>query len=158
MADMGFNLFLPWLIILAITYGALEKYEFVSDETQVNGAIAIAFAFLVILGVYQFAPPGIFTNFAAAVAFGAFALVGFMILLTTAGYDVTEFSEEKWSLPFIIAVVIFLVSFIAIVATYIDIGGLLGEDLDGFNDVVMPILILVFFIIVIGQTTSGDGE
>ena len=152
MTDMGFRLFLPWLLVLAITYGLLEQYEIISSETQVNGSIALAMAFFTILGVNQYAPAGIFTNFAAAIAFGLFGLLGLMILIAVTGYDMSQFAEK--GTPRYFAYTIFIVSFITIVVTYVDIGNVVGEGANAFNDVILPILILIFFILLVRETTK----
>ncbi len=153
MVEMGFRLFLPWLLVLSVSYGLLEKYEVVSGETQVNGSIALAMAFLSIIGINQFAPAGIFTNFAAAITFGLFGLLGFMVLVAMAGYDINEYAEG--GTPRYFAVTIFVVSFVTVVVTYIDIDNLIGETQSVFNDVIMPILILVFFLLIVQQTTKS---
>jgi cytochrome c oxidase subunit IV len=153
MMEMGFRLFLPWLLVLSVTYGLLEKYQVVSDETQVNGSIALAMAFLTILGVNQYAPVGIFTNFAAAIAFGLFGLLGFMVLVAMTGYDLDNYAEggtPRW-----FAVTIFVVAFIAVIVTYVDISNLIGETQSVFNDVILPILVLVFFILVVRETARA---
>lgn len=150
MAEMGFRLFLPWLLVLSVTYGLLEKYEIVSGETQVNGSIALTMAFLTIIGVNQFAPAGIFTNFAAAIAFGLFGILGFMVLVAMAGFDLEKYQDggtPKW-----FAYTIFVVVFVTVVVTYIDIGTIVGEGANAFEDVILPILILIFFILIVRQT------
>jgi len=155
MTEMGFRLFFPWFLVLAVTYGLLEKYEIISDETQVNGSIALAMAFLTILGVSEFAPPGIFTNFAAAVSFGLFGLLGLMVLIAVTGYDLSEYEDS--GAPRIFAIVIFVVSFVTIVVTYVDIGSLIGESGQVFDEVILPILILIFFILIVRET-AGSGS
>lgn len=153
MTEMGFRLFLPWLLVLSVTYGLLEKYQVVSDETQVNGSIALAMAFLAIIGVNNFAPAGIFTNFAAAITFGLFGLLGFMVLVAMAGYDIEKYAEggtPRW-----FAVTIFVVSFITVVVIYIDIPNLIGGTQNVFEEIILPILILVFFLLLVQQTTKS---
>ena len=161
MASMDvFQLFFPWLFVLAITYGLLEKHGVFSEDSTVNGVIALALAFLTIGGAAMFIPAGMFTHFAAALAFGLFAIIGFMILLAASGMDVDEQLGEISSLPTIGALVITIVSFIAVVGYYVDVGGLLGGVSGGnvFDEVVMPILILVFLIIVIGSVSGNGGD
>lgn len=152
MTDMGFRLFLPWLLVLSITYGLLEKHQVISDETQVNGSIALAMAFFTILGVNQFAPAGLFTNLAAAIAFGLFGLLGLMILIAVTGYDMSIFQEK--GMPRYFAYTIFIVSFVTVVVTYVDIGNVVGEGANAFNEVILPILILIFFILLVRETTK----
>lgn len=152
MTDMGFRLFLPWFLVLAVTYGLLEKTNIVSDETQVNGSIALAMAFFTILGINQYAPPGIFTNLAAAISFGLFGLLGLMVLLAVTGYDLSKFSDGGTPRSF--AYTIFVVSFVTIVVTYVDIGTIVGEGQSVFNDIILPILILIFFILLVRETAK----
>ena len=153
MTEMGFRLFLPWLLVLSVTYGLLEKYEVVSDETQVNGSIALAMAFLTIIGVNQYAPVGIFTNFAAAISFGLFGLVGFMVLVAVTGYDLDRYKDGGTPRSF--AVTIFVVSFISVVVSYVDIQNLVAEGSSVFQDVILPILILIFFILIVRETAKS---
>lgn len=154
MQEMGFNLFLPWLLIFSVTYGLLNKYEVISEETQVNGVIALSFAFLSVIGVTAFAPAGMWTHFASAIAFGIFGLLSLLILFAVAGYDVNEMGDE-WSLPWIFAGVIGIVAFVSVLVGY---GGgaaqLIGEGQNLFDEVIMPILSLIFIIIIVLFTTQ----
>lgn len=153
MVEMGFRLFLPWLLVLSVSYGLLEKYEVVSGETQVNGSIALAMAFLSIIGVNQFAPAGIFTNFAAAITFGLFGLLGFMVLVAMAGYDISKYADG--GTPRYFAVTIFVVSFVTIVVTYVDIDNLIGETQSVYQEIILPILILIFFLLLVRETAKS---
>lgn len=157
MSDAGMNLFLPWLLILSVTYGLLNKYEVISDEPQVNGVTSLAFSFLVMIGVSNFAPPQMWSHLAANIAFGTFGLVGLLILLGVSGYDLSEMGNQ-WSLPWIFAGTIGVVSFLGILVQYGGGGGALigpGENL--FDQVVMPILTLIFLLVVVIMTTvAGD--
>lgn len=159
MAGMDiFHLFFPWLFVLAVTFGLLEKHGVFSDDSSVNGVISLALAFLTIGGTAMFVPSGMFTNFAAALGFGLFAIIGFLILLAASGMNVEEELGNQTSLPTIGALVIAIVSFVGVIGYYIDIEGLLGGVSGGgiFDEVVMPVLILVFLIIVIGAVTSDS--
>ncbi|QKQ98883.1 hypothetical protein GKQ38_05170 [Candidatus Nanohaloarchaea archaeon] len=153
MEEMGFNVFLPWLLIFSVTYGLLNKYEPISEETQVNGVISLAFAFLSVIGVTSFAPAGMWTHFASAIAFGIFGMLSLMILFAVAGYDLDDMGEA-WSLPWIFAGVIGVVAFVSVIVGY---GGgtarLIGQG-NLFDQVVMPILSLVFVIIIVLFTTQ----
>lgn len=153
MAEMGFRLFLPWLLVLSVTYGLLEKYQVVSDETQVNGSVALAMAFLAMIGISQYAPPGIFANFAAAVTFGLFGLLGFMVLVAMSGYDIQNYADG--GTPRYFAVTIFVVSFVTVIVTYIDISSIINQSQNVFEDIILPILVLIFFLLVVQQTTKS---
>jgi hypothetical protein len=138
MVEMGFRLFLPWLLVLSVSYGLL---------------IALALAFLAIIGVNNFAPAGIFTNFAAAITFGLFGLLGFMVLVAMAGYDLEKYSEGGF--PRYVAVTIFVVSFISVVVLYVDISSIISESQNVFEDIILPILILIFFLLIVRETASS---
>ena len=158
MAGMDiFQLFFPWLFVLAVSFGLLEKHGVFSDDSSVNGVISLAFAFLTIGGLAMFVPAGMFTHFAAALGFGLFAIIGFLIMLAASGLDMEEGLGSQNDLPTIGALVITIVSLIAVVGYYLDIEKILGmaSGANVFDEVVMPILILVFLIIIVGAT-AGD--
>ncbi len=157
MMDMNvFHLFFPWLLILAVTYGLLEKYDFFDDS--VNGTIALAFATIAMGGIFMFVPEGLFSHFAAVMAFGVFALLGLLILLAVVGIDPTEFEDPQGELPGGAAIVIAIVGFIGVVVSQLDVRALLGGVQNSFQEVVMPILILVFLLLVVSTTTGGGGD
>ena len=154
MEEAGFNVFLPWLLIFSVSYGLLNKYEPISEEAQVNGVVSLSFAFLSVIGVSSFAPAGMWTHFASAIAFGIFGILSLMILFAVAGYDLSE-AGDSWTLPWIFAGVIGVVSFVSVLVGY---GGgasrLIGPGQNLFDQVVMPILALVFVIIIVLFTTQ----
>lgn len=152
MWDMGLNLFFPWLIILAATYGILNKYEVISEEEGVNGAIAIGTAFLGVLGISGSA--GMFTTFAAAITFGIFGMLGLIVLMAVAGYDVTEHAEDSTSGFAVAAALIGLISFLTVVLNFVDVGNWVPAGGSAFQDVLMPILILLFLFLVVYATTD----
>ncbi len=156
MMDMNvFHLFFPWLLLLAVTYGLLEKYEFFDES--VNGTISLAFATMAMGGIFLFVPEGLFSHFAAVMAFGAFGILGLLILMAIAGIDIGEFEDPQGELPGIVALVVFILGFLGVVVAQLDIGSLLGGVRNTFQEVVMPILILVFLLLVV-STTTGGGE
>lgn len=158
MAQMDiFQLFFPWLFVLAVSFGLLEKHGVFSDDSSVNGVISLALAFLTVGGLAMFVPAGMFAHFAAALGFGLFAIIGFLILLAASGLDMQgDAIGNNNSLPTIGALVIVIVSFIGVIGYYLNIESILG-GLSGnvFDEVVMPILLLVFLIIVIGAVADS---
>lgn len=146
------NLFLPWLLILSVSYGILDKYNVLSDDPQVNGTIAISFAFISVLGVNQFAPTGMWSQFAANIAFGVFGILSLVILMAVAGYDVSDLAGDRWSLPAIFGGIIAIVVFISTIIGYGDASILVDGNL--FDEVVMPILSLVFILVLVLITTN----
>lgn len=156
MSEAGFEIFLPWLLVFSISYGLLNKYEFVSGEKDVNGVVSLAFAFLTVIGVSSFAPPGMWAHFAANIAFGMFGVLSLLILFAVAGYDVSNLSDGSWSLPWILAGIIGIVSFIGVIVGYGNPGQLIGPGENLFDDVIMPILALVFVLSIVAITSSSD--
>ncbi len=145
MAGMDvFQLFFPWLLILGLSYGILEQYEFVSDDSSVNGVIALSFAFFTIGGAYIFLPAGTFTQLAALMAFGLFGILGLVVLMGVAGYDIESIGEDGTSIPVLAAVAVAIVAFAVVLMSSFNIGGLSLTSANFFEDVVMPILVLVF--------------
>jgi hypothetical protein len=152
-----FQLFFPWLFVLAVTYGLLQKNEVFSDDSSVNGVIALSMAFLTVGGAAMFVPAGMFTHFAAALGFGLFAIIGLLILFAAAGVDLGEELGDSTSLPAIGALVITVVAFIAVIGYYLNIESILGGVSGNiFDQVVMPVLILVFLIIVVSLTARDS--
>lgn len=154
MWDMGLNLFFPWLVILAVTYGLLDKYEFISEEEGVNGAIGIGVAFLGVLGISG--TSGIFTSFAAAITFGVFGVLGLMVLMAVAGYDITEHAEDSTSGFAIFAGLIGVISFLTVVFNFVDIERWVPAGGSVFQDAIMPVLVLVFLFLVIAVTVRSS--
>jgi len=157
MAMDVFRLFFPWLLVLAVVYGVLENSGVLSDDSSVNGVIALAVAFISIGGAYMFLPPGIMTSLAAGLTFAIFGLLGLMILLSVSGYDLSEGMEET-QLPVLFAFIMAILIFIGAFAFQADIGSLLGNNVNAFQDAVMPILILVFLLAIVAITMGGGGD
>lgn len=158
MAQMDiFHLFFPWLFVLAVTFGLLEKHGVFSDDSSVNGVISLALAFLTVGGLAMFVPAGMFSHFAAALGFGLFAIIGLLIMFAAAGVNMDEALGGQNDLPTIGALVIVLVSFIAVIGYYLNVESILGMATGGnvFDEVVMPVLILIFLLLVV-TSTAGD--
>jgi len=161
MADMQlFQFFFPWLLVLAVSYGVLEKYHFVSEDEFVNGSISLAIAFMAGGGAYMFIPAGLLTNVVAAATFGIFAVIGLMIVLGVAGYDLENLQDNDRSLPIILGAGIFVVALLAIISSFFNIPNIIPQiDNWGqiFEEVVMPILILLMIVALVA-VTAGSSE
>lgn len=148
-----FHLFFPWLLVLALTYGALNKANFFEDNS-VNGVVAVAIAFMAIGGISLFVPQGLFTNFAAVLAFSLFAILGFIILLAVAGVDIDSYASEfDGNLAAVGALVFIVVGIIGTILTHVDIQ-LTAPSGGFFDQVVMPVLILVFLFLIVAVTAG----
>lgn len=153
-----FRFFFPWLLVLAVSYGVLEKYNFVSEDEFVNGSIALAIAFMAGGGAYLFIPAGLLTNVVAAATFGIFAVIGLMIVLGVAGYDLENLQDNDRSLPIMLGAGIFVVALMAIISSFFDIPIPQIENWNLiFEEVIMPILILGMIIALVA-VTAGSSE
>lgn len=162
MAEMQiFRFFFPWLLVLAVSYGVLEKYNFVSDDEFVNGSISLAIAFMAGGGAYMFIPAGLLTTIVGAATFAIFAVIGLMIILGVAGYDVSQLQEDSRSLPILLGASIFLVALLSIVASFFDLYQLIPtiENWERFfEQFVMPIFILALILGLVIVTSNSSGE
>jgi hypothetical protein len=145
------NLFFPWLLLLAFTFGVLRKYEFFEDEA-VAGAVSLSTSFLAIAGIYFFMPEGIFANFGAIIALAAFASLGFMIVMAVAGIDLNN--QDNLKLPMGAGLIILIIGIIAVGINNVPSINLQG--INAFQDIVMPIILLLFILGIVAVTAGGD--
>ena len=152
-----FQLFFPWLLVLAVTYGALDKYDWFEEDT-INAAVAMAVAFIAIGGLYLFVPAGLFPHFAAAIAFGAFGIIGLMVLLAIAGVDLNELDKESSVAK--LALGGGILAFTAILLIYIELPVSFADLLQGesFDEVLMPVLTMIFLLAIVAIITKSGEE
>jgi hypothetical protein len=158
-----FQLFFPWLLVLAVTYGALDKYDWFEEDT-INATVAVAVSFIAIGGLYLFVPAGLFSHFAAAIAFTAFGIIGLMILMAIAGVDLNELDKDS---PIAKAAMgIGAIAFIGVLIIQFQFDFPIDSLIqvfegESFDEVVMPILTLVFLLGIVALITkdsSGESE
>lgn len=157
-----FRFFFPWLLVLSVGYGVLEKYNFISDDEFVNGSIALAIAFMAGGGAYLFIPAGLLTNVVAATTFAIFAVIGLMIVLGVAGYDLNQLQENDRSMPLLLGAGIFTVALLSIIASFFDLSRFIPQIENWgmiFEQYVMPILVLGLILGIVVMTASpSSGE
>lgn len=159
MMDMGvFQVIFPWLIVMSITYGALEKYEYFDDE-MVNGAIALSLGFLTSAGMVMFVPQGLFANLMAALAFVSVGLIGIIVLAAIGGIDFSEIDREDNPIGGI-AIGVSIVALILVFLYQYDLSGFIPETGGNvWNDAVMPVLTMIFILLLVLFTANGgDGD
>lgn len=150
------HLFFPWLLVLAFTYGVLEKYDVFEDET-VNAAISLSFAFLSIGGIYFFAPGNIFVNFGAVMAFASFVALGFLIVMAVAGIDIQEMTESEQNIPLVAGLGILGIGLLVVVGGALGVPEMIADlsfEANFVQDIFMPILLLGFILGVIVFTSK----
>lgn len=156
MIDAGASYIFMWLLFASLIYGLLVKSKVFEDDS-VNAGVSLGGSFFTLLGIYSFAPAGLFLNFAAAVGFGLFALFGVAILLSIAGIDVAELTEGDSNGPVAgLAGGIAAIALIGAVVYNVDVLGLLSVNTGGdtFQEVIFPILFLIFLLVMIMGATS----
>ncbi|MFQ3307845.1 MAG: hypothetical protein ACI977_000056 [Candidatus Nanohaloarchaea archaeon] len=156
-----FRFFFPWLLVLAVSYGVLEKYHFISEDEFVNGSISLAIAFMAGGGAYLFIPAGLLTNVVAATTFAIFAVIGLMIVLGVAGYDLEKLQENDRSMPLLLGAGIFSVALLSIIASFFDLSQFIPQIENWerfFEEFVMPILVLGLILGVVALTARSSSE
>jgi len=154
-----FQLFFPWLLVAAVTYGALQKYE-VFEEDTVTGTVALSIAFISMAGLYIFVPATMFANFGAALAFIIFGLLGLIIILSMAGIDMEQFHEIgdtpiEGNIVAGVGLLLVIVAFVGVFLNQVDIGQVIGGFEFG-SDQFMQILTLIFLLLVVKFTTDSS--
>ncbi len=150
------HLFFPWLLLLAFTFGMLQKYEFFEDEA-VTGAIALSSSFLAIAGIYFFLPENIFANFGGILAFAAFGVLGFLIVMAIAGIDISEMEGRIGKIPLAVGLGILGIGLLAMAAGAFPVEEVVREvniDANLVDNVLMPIILLVFIIAIVAVSSS----
>jgi len=108
-----FSYFMPFVFVLAVTYGIISKLELFEDDA-VDATVAIVVAFLSMLGIYTMNLAGSMVYFFGALSVSLVAILGFVIVLGMFGVDVTDLSYKKtWvgiSLSIVIAILIIMVN------------------------------------------------
>lgn len=149
------HLFFPWLLLLAFTFGVLEKFEYFEEE--VNGAIALSSSFLAVAGVYFFMPEGIFANFGAVIALAGFVALGFMIVMAISGIDLEDMDDRTIAIPLGAGLTILVLGLIAIGSGILPVEEAIDQlsfDVQFVEDVFMPVLLLGFILAVIYLTSK----
>jgi len=149
MIDAGASYVFMWLLFAAVIYGLLNKYELFGDSSAVAG-ISLGGSFFTLLGIYSFAPEGLFLNFAAAIGFILFGLFGMLILLSISGVNVPEMAEGiEGNVMAGAGLILVIIAFIGSLAYNMDWGSLLGDVGNAWQEVWFPIVFLVFMLIII---------
>ncbi|MFB6209640.1 MAG: hypothetical protein ABEJ56_05915, partial [Candidatus Nanohaloarchaea archaeon] len=150
-----FQLFFPWLLVLAVTYGVLDKFDYFEEDT-INAVVSIAVSFIAIGGIMLFVPENTFPQFAAAIAFSVFGFIGLLVLMALAGYNLDEMEGDSKIGKAAIGLMVLI--FIGIAMYQFNIFGQALGMINLNNDLVMQIIYLLFLLLVIGAVTGGGGD
>ena len=154
MIDSGAYYVFIWLLFAGLIYGMLEKYD-IFNETSAIGGVSLGASLFILIGIYSFAPAGLFLNFSAAIGFSLFAIFGTVIMLSMGGIDITELGNSTSDNSIAgIGFLLVIISFLGALAYNLDWSGLLGNVGSTWQDVVFPVLFLLFMLLVIRETTD----
>lgn len=103
-----FEFVLPLVLFMAIFFGILRKIEVLGDDEAVQGAAAVALAFLTTFGIYVFIPFSFFPQFFGALSILIVLILGMIILMGMAGFDISGGMDAK-SQRYMVAGVILIV-------------------------------------------------
>lgn len=112
-----FEFVLPLVLFMAIFYGLLRKTEVLGDDEAVQGAAALSMAFLTTFGIYTFIPFQYFPMFFGALSVLIILILGMMILVGMAGFEVGGGAVDARSQRYMVAGVI-LITIIALPAVF----------------------------------------
>lgn len=149
------NLFFPWLLLLAFTFGSLQKYEFFEDEA-VTAAVSISSSFLAIAGIYFFMPENLFANFGAIIAFAAFAVLGIMIVMAVAGINISDMDEDLERIPLGAGLTVIGIGALVLIAGALPVNDLvadIGFSVNIYEEIIMPLMVFGFILAVIALTS-----
>ena len=144
-----FSLFFPWLLVLALTFGILKKYEYFEDDS-VTGAVAVSVAFITVGGL-SLLPEALLVNIGAVVALSAFIVVGFLIIMGVAGVESEGLGED--STPLKIGLAVLGVGLAAVLWTSLGIGEMVGS-LESDGQLVNQIIVFVFILAIVALTAN----
>mgnify|MGYP006285326235 CR=1 FL=1 len=150
------HLFFPWLLLLAFTFGILQKYEFFEDEA-VSGAISVSSSFLAIAGIYFFMPENIFANFGAILAFATFAALGFLIVMAIAGVDIDDLDNRIGRIPLAVGLTVLGVGMLSILVGALPVNEVVQDlsiNVQLYEEIIMPLMVFGFILGVIALTSK----
>jgi hypothetical protein len=154
MIDSGAYYVFIWLLFAGFIYGLLEKNDVFGDSSA-TGGVSLGGSLFILIGIYSFAPSGLFLNFSAAIGFALFAIFGTVIMLSMGGINITELGDNMSDNPIAgLGFLLVIISFLGALAYNLDWGGLLGNVGSAWQDVVFPVLFLIFMLLIIKETTD----
>ena len=152
LASFGFyDFFLPWLLSLAVVFGVLENKKYISEQTAVNAAIAIAISFLGTVVLHGFYIT-FYTYFNIVLA-GLLALVIFAAMFDIKPKELIKDAKEwnKNAIPGLLIVATAIIFFLAL--------GYSTNDLFSFlNTPLFSLIILAVVLAIVVSFMAGKGH
>jgi hypothetical protein len=158
MIDTGAYYVFIWLLFAGVVYGLLEKSG-ILGETSVNAGVSLGSSFFVLLGIFVFAPEGLFLNFAAGLGFALVGIFGAAILMALAGVEISDLGDDiegnvLAGAGAILIITIFIGSFVLTA----DFSGVTGFFNDSWEEIGFPIVFLIFLIIIMRTLTDSGSD
>lgn len=143
----AFDIFLPWLLFLAIIYAIISKHEVFGKEVSVQAIVAIVMSFLI---VNYALPPMFFTNLFGMMGMFIAGAVVLILLLGMAGMKLEELfgKDNKTWLGLSIAAIAALI--------FISVGGTSQFGLSEEGLITVGFLIIMAAAVVLLGKGGGD--
>lgn len=149
-----FDLFLPWLLILAVSYGILKKTEALGDEDSVIAIASVAISFLGVAGIFSVVPAEFFAQFFALISVLLVVVLGIVIVLGLFGVDISDLGESNW---FRVGTVLTVIGIVVVLAfSLLPISLSQSSLLD--SDMVSTVIMLIVVGAAIYFVTQGNGN
>lgn len=89
-----FQYFLPFVLVIAVFYGLLRKFEIFEDQA-VDATVSIVAAFLAMFGLAAVVPASTFSQFFGVLVVIIMVLLGYDILLGMIGIDISDITNPE---------------------------------------------------------------
>lgn len=152
-----FRIGFPFILILSISYGLLNKAEFFEEDSVQAGA-SISFSFISMGAIFYFVPQGLILGATAAFAF---ALIGAFAFVVLTGISEEDSDEDQSDLPVkVVGVPIAMTGLIGSIIYFVPI----LEFIPGVNPgnvlstLVQPVLVILVLGGIIAMFVSDSDE
>jgi predicted neutral ceramidase superfamily lipid hydrolase len=152
-----FRIGFPFILILSISYGLLNKAEFFEEDSVQAGA-SISFSFISMGAIFYFVPQGLILGATAAFAF---ALIGAFAFVVLTGISEEDSDEDQSDLPVkVVGVPIAMTGLIGSIIYFVPvlefIPGVNPENV--LSTLVQPVLVILVLGGIIAMFVSDSDE
>lgn len=90
-----FTYFMPFIFLLAVTYGIISKIDIFDDDDVVEASVSLAVAFMGMLGIYLLNLGDVMVYFFGAVSVGLVTVLGFVLVAGMFGVDISQMGQDS---------------------------------------------------------------
>lgn len=153
-----FDLFLPFLLILAVTYGVLQRIELFEDDS-VDATVSIVVALMSMFSMLTFVDAAFFTQFFGAVTLLVAVVLGYIIVLGLMGVDINDVAtldddQKKKTAIFAAIGIAVVLGGVLQYANVVDVYGSLMSTVQ--SDVFLTLAVLAGMVLVINSITGAE--